>query len=765
MRLALVATFPPRRCGLASYTSDLGAALGRVVPQWRLEVCAVDRDGLSYPDGTIRIRQDEIRDYARAADTIAARGVDLVLIQHEFGIFGGPAGGHVVALTERLAEHGIPYAVTLHTVLPEYTPVQAAALGPLCGGAALVTVFTDTARRMIIEAGLADADRVVVVPHGAPEVLRATVDSAALGKEVTAAIEAGHGRMTLSTFGLIGPGKGLEVMLRALPRVVARHPQVRYLIAGATHPEEVRHHGESYRNSLVELAERLGVGGHVEFVDAFLTEAELAALLAATDIYVTPYRSPEQICSGALTFAVAAGRPVVATRYRYAVDLLTPAPGQDAPGLIVECDDDVALAEAIGQLLDDPQLRARAQRSADAIGSRLTWPAVAARLADSLEAVARTGRSRPETPVRLDHLARLVDPGGIIQFAQGDEPDRGTGTCVDDVARLGIVAAGLASQTNLAHRWLDLTVDFLRDAVGDDGLRNMRDLDGTWLDEPHLGDHVGRAIWALGVISASPVAQAASAGQLLQQMLRFVPQLTMPRSLAYAMLGLARAVGRTGEHRAVLSAAAARLDAMGTTSPTWDWYEDELTYDNARLPQSLLAAGTALGDRALTARALARLEWYLGQVGLTGPNAMLRCVGNHWRRAGEPVAADEGDEQPLDAAAVVEALVEAWQATRTPRYARLAHRARAWFHGLNRAGVPLFDATSGGCHDGLKADGVNPNMGAESTLAYYQASLALTRAGLVRSARTRSGDTVAGSTHSRPTGRSVRRTPTASTAS
>ncbi|MBX6748148.1 MAG: glycosyltransferase [Micromonosporaceae bacterium] len=745
LHLVVVSTFPPRRCGLASYTSDLSSALRRVVPHWQVDVCAIDRDGLAYPDEIIRIRQDEPRDYIRAADAIAGRGADLVLIQHEFGIFGGPGGAYVLGLADRLGEHGIPYAVTLHTVLAEYTPEQSAALRPLCTNAALVTVFTETARRMVIDAALTPASRVVMVPHGAPEVLRAAVDPAHLRPDVAAAIEAGRDTTTLSTFGLIGPGKGLEVMLRALPRIVDRHPQVRYLIAGATHPEEVRLHGERYRRSLVDLAEQLGVGAHVEFLDAFLTETELAALLAATDIYVTPYRGPEQICSGALTFAVAAGRPVVSTAYRYACDLLSAAPGQDAPGLIVECDNDAALADAVVALLDDPERRRRAQQAADALGRQLTWPAVAARLAEILETT-KVGRgTRAEPAVRLDHLARLVDPGGIIQFAHGDVPDRASGSCVDDVARLGIVTAGIVTaglvpQAERAHRWLDLTVDFLRDAVGPGGLRNMRDLDGTWRDEPHLGDHVGRAIWGLGVISASAAPQAARAGQLLRELLVFVPALTTPRSLAYALLGLARVARPSREHRDVLAEAARRLDAMRATAPGWNWYEDELTYDNARLPQSLIAAGAALGDHAMVRRAVARLDWYLGQVGLTGPHPVLRCVGNHWRRSGEPVLADEGDEQPLDAAAVVEALAEAWLVTRTPRYARLAHRSRAWFHGLNRAGRALYDPASGGCHDGLKAHDVNPNMGAESTLAFHQAHLALVRAGLVRAPRTRSSD-------------------------
>ena len=430
---------------------------------------------------------------------------------------------------------------------------------------------------------------------------------------------------------------------------------------------------------------------------------------------------------------------MVSTAYRYAEDLLAPHDGQ-APGVVVPCDDPGALAGAIAGLLDDRDALDGARKAADALGATLTWPAVAACTVEALLPVLPDGPA-----LRLDHLAHLTDEGGIVQFASGGEPDRGSGYCVDDVARLAIVAAGLlacGAADAPARAWLDNSVRFLAEAVGPagTGIRNMRAADGTWLDEPHLGDHLGRALWGLGVLAGGRdrvlAGARAEAADLLCRLLAAVPGLTFPRSAAYAALGLSRAPGP--EARAALRIVAGRLDAAARTgTPDWCWFEEELTYDNARLPQALIAAGRALGDPGMVRRGLATLDWYAGQVGLSGPRPVLRNVGNLWRQSGTSPgdAAYEGDEQPLDAAATVEALVEAWLCTREDRYARQARQARqahAWFHGANRAGASLYDRRSGGGHDGLYADGVNPNMGAESTLAYYQSLLALAGAGLVR---------------------------------
>ncbi|HEY8473800.1 MAG TPA: glycosyltransferase [Natronosporangium sp.] len=389
-------------------------------PAWRIGVCALDRDGLPYgPDVVGVIRQDEPADYREAARKLAADGTDLVSIQHEYGIFGGPDGDYVLEFADELVKLGLPYVVTLHTVLSKPAPGQAEVLSQLCRHAVRVTVFTETARRIAGQAGYADPDRLVVIPHGVPVSLREPVEPDQVGPELRAALSAVAGHTVLSTFGLLRPGKGLETAIAALPQVVAKHPDVRYVIAGATHPEIARVSGEEYRTQLIDQARALGVGDQVLFVDAFLTEPELAVLLARTNIYLTPYKLEQQTCSGALTFALAAGCPVVSTEYKYAVDLVTPPDGP-ARGTLVPFDDPTAFATAINDLLDDPVRLANVREAAGKLGAELTWPAVGARFAAVFAGAVPAGRARSSMRMRPARLSELVEGSQGTQTAGGE---------------------------------------------------------------------------------------------------------------------------------------------------------------------------------------------------------------------------------------------------------------------------------------------------------------------------------------------------------
>jgi glycosyltransferase involved in cell wall biosynthesis len=420
MRLVVLSTYPPRRCGIATFTADLRSALRTSSPGWRVDVCAVDRDGLAYgPEVVEVVDQDDRDDYRRAARAVVATGADLVVIQHEYGIFGGPDGSHVLDFVDELAALGMPYAVTLHTVLPAPTPGQAGVLAGVCRDAARVSVFTETARHVATRAGLVEPEQLAVVPHGVPVRLGDPAVQAEVGPEVGEALAALDGARVLSTFGLLRPGKGLETVLSALPAVMERHPDVRYVAAGATHPEVVRARGEEYRRSLIALARDLGIMEHVRFVDTFLTEAEVAALLARTDLYLTPYRSPDQSCSGPLTFALAAGCPVVSTSYRYAIDLVTP-PDAPARGVLVPFDDPAAFAAAINELLDDPERLAEVRESARKLGTELTWPAVGARFASVFADAAPPSRIRSAVRLRPALLSELVEGSQATRSAGGE---------------------------------------------------------------------------------------------------------------------------------------------------------------------------------------------------------------------------------------------------------------------------------------------------------------------------------------------------------
>ncbi|HET8659870.1 MAG TPA: glycosyltransferase [Micromonosporaceae bacterium] len=385
-RLAMVSTYSPRRCGIATFSEDLRTALGEVAPDLAVSICAVERDALAHPDEVETvIRTDSPDDYRIAARRMAALGVDAVLIQHEYGIFGGDDGEYVLILAGELRRLGVPYLVTLHTVLSRPSAGQAATLRALCEGAQTVTVFSPTAVRLLERNDLVPADRVVVVPHGAPEILYSpprSVRSAALA----AVLAEARRRPLVSTFGLIGPGKGIEAAIDALAAVARRHPDVLYVVAGATHPEQVRQHGERYRHSLLERVTELGLEENIRFVDDFLTEADLAALLGRTAVYLTPYPNREQISSGTLTFAVAAGCAIVSTDYHYARDLVSAE-----MGAVVPVEDPYAIATALNRLFGDGTLLSRARAASSRLGERLSWPAVAGRVLSHVTPLAPAG--------------------------------------------------------------------------------------------------------------------------------------------------------------------------------------------------------------------------------------------------------------------------------------------------------------------------------------------------------------------------------------
>jgi glycosyltransferase involved in cell wall biosynthesis len=730
MRVAILSTYSPTQCGIATFSADLYGSL-RAVPGVDVAVLALtDGPARVYPPPVVSTVASDVRtDYRRAAELVARLGVDVVMIQHEFGIYGGPDGDYVLDFIGALT---VPYVVTLHTVSSELGANQEWILRELCRKAASVMVFTDTAKSILLSRGTAQDDRVQVVPHGAPPEICELATALPRSEDCE--------RFVLSSFGLISPGKGIEMTLDAIARVVEQHPEVLFVIAGQTHPTIARRDGEVYRNDLQERVQRLGLAEHVRFEDRFLSVPELARLLASTDLFITAYKEREQIVSGALTFAIAAGCPVISTPYRYAEDLL-----KSGAGLLVPFGDAVAMADAITTMIENPDRLEAARTEAQRIGSALSWPAVAEMTSTVLRDAAATmtapGAMRPVAmksldayglpPLRLDQLRTLVDDVGIIQHANGAVPNRYTGYCVDDVARLIQVSVQLADLVNDPY-WLAVTVRglaFLDHAVEPDepGMRNFMSYDRQWLDEPHHGDHVGRAMWALGdLLAAEPPPAIAVPTTVLMERIAdgyagFEPT---PRNAMYTLLGLARVpegnfiVGR----EQLIDELAAGLVALHTehSRPEWDWFEPRITYDNARMSQSLIVAGQRLGNQHYLDVGLRTLEWFGNECCLDGP--IVHLPGNQGRNFGEPHRG-HGDEQPLDAAALVEAEIDALRATGRPEHGQRALKALSWFFGANRLGIAVYDATNGGCCDGLKELDTNPNQGAESTLTYHMARL------------------------------------------
>lgn len=359
MHVAILGTYPPTRCGIATFTADVERSLRELGT--KVTVIGVDPDDVA--EGPFVHRFDP-SSYAKAANWANNSDVDVVLVQHEFGVYGGPDGEMLLRFTGALR---VPYVVTFHTVLSPFQPNQSLVMEALCASAAAVTVFTPTARNMLVEQEICPATLIQIVPHGAPIELYEPVDEIAarmsFGLPSTGPI--------VSTFGLLSAGKGIEVAIRALAKVVIDDPDTRYVIAGRTHPEVVRRDGERYRDSLVQLVSELGLEESVVFLDRFLSVEDLARLLAITDVFCTPYHGAGQIVSGALTFALAAGCPVVSTPYRYASDVLA-----DGAGLLVEFNDCDGMAAVISTLVEDGPTRTAALAAAQRYASGASWPAV-----------------------------------------------------------------------------------------------------------------------------------------------------------------------------------------------------------------------------------------------------------------------------------------------------------------------------------------------------------------------------------------------------
>jgi glycosyltransferase involved in cell wall biosynthesis len=758
VRSAILSTFPPRPCGIGVFSFDLRAAL--------IEVPGVDDVGLivvvdepSSPqrsDVLATVSQSVRGDYVRAARLLGRLDVDVVLLQHEYGIFGGPEGEYVLSFAQGLSQ---PLVVTLHTLVSKPAPHQHEVLVGLCREAERVIVMTKTARRLLIDLHACPEDKIRIVPHGAPALLGQRRAEHAAGRQPVYVSLGGNGyegmrsRFLLSTFGLLSAGKGVELALEAMPSIVERHPEVLYVIAGRTHPQVARREGEKYRLQLERLVVDLDLEDHIAFDDRFLSIDELADLLTATDVFVTPYRNREQIASGALTFALAAGCAAVSTPYWYAEDVLA-----SGAGCIVPFADPQALADTVCDYIEQPELLATARREAESIGRELRWSAVAGATAEVLREAAAVAPLRTPIPsvdlrlaqARTDHLHTLVDDVGIVQHAHGVIPNRESGYCVDDVARLAVVALEL-ERRDADERWTTVlyrALAFLHSAAAQrgEGMCNFMSYERHWLDTPYVGDHVGRSIWALGeVLSTAWVPGVVGpAGRLLTLLVTSLNGDLSLRTAAYAILGIARLDPDRIEPdaRLLLAQLVDQLDAAYTleASGHWQWFEDDLRYDNARLPHALIVGGEALGREVTVSAGLESLRWLGDQCGLA--DGMLRLPGHRGRHRDEQ-APGAGDEQPLDASALVEAELAAFAVTGDPEYGARAQTAFDWFLGRNRLNRPLYDFATGGCSDGLGEEDINANEGAESTLAFHRAQLSLDTAGLPVVARHRAARTLA----------------------
>ncbi len=734
--------YDPRRCGIATFTHDLCEAVATALPTSLCYAGAVnDRpEGYAYPPRVrFEIAEKDSDSYRRAADFLNFDNADVLCVQHEFGIYGGSAGSHLLAL---LKEVRMPVVTTLHTILRDPNSAQREVMDELVRRSDRLVVMASKGAQILSEVYGVPSAKIDTIQHGIPDIPFA--DS-----EVSKAQFGVEGRPVLLTFGLLGPGKGIEHAIEAMPEIVKRHPGVVYLILGATHPHLVAREGESYRLGLERLAADRGVKDNVIFYDRFVSLEDLTEFISATDIYVTPYLNEAQITSGTLAYVFGAGKAVVSTPYWHAQELL----GQDR-GILVPFRDSKAIAQGVCAFLDDPVRMERTRREAYGLGRDMIWSSVADRYLESFQraradrrTLSRTAfagwtlASRPYVlpPLRLDHVVRMSDRTGIFQHARFNVPCFQEGYCTDDNARAFILCNLLDELgENPPSQDLDLLATsylaFLSAAENPDSgrFRNFMGYDRKWLEEHGSEDSHGRALWALGVGARRTRNEGHRnlCEQLFDRALPALDSFTSPRAWAFCLLGLheyLREFPRKEQAVGFRASLTNRLVELwkNSSDPEWPWFESSATYDNARLCQALILSGKAMPESGASEIALASLRWLASLQ--TTQAGHFRPIGSNGFCVRGGARADF-DQQPVEAQAMVSACLTAFSVTKDASWSSQAKLAFEWFLGRNDLGVPLYDSKSGGCGDGLHVDRVSENQGAESTLAFHLALAEMKRA-------------------------------------
>lgn len=720
-KIALIGTYSPRQCGLATFTTDVHQQLVEHQPDLMIDVYALDdaNSGLAYGgDVTATIAQQDPASYAATAERINRSGAAAVWVQHEFGIFGGPDGEMICDFVDRIAA---PLIFTFHTVLAAPSERQRRIMEHLLNRASRIMVMSDQGRQTLISAYNTRTDLIRIIPHGAPD--------RPFGREKEFKERLGLGdRPVMMTFGLLSPGKGLEHVIAALPRIAAAHPDLLYRIVGVTHPNLVAREGEAYRQRLQALADDLGVGEQIAWENRFLDTEELLDQLEACDIYITPYTNLQQSTSGTLSYAVALGKAIVSTPYVHARELLA-----DHAGILVEPESPDAIAEAVVALLNDPLHLAATKRSAYEKGRSTIWSEFAQASVDLIASAVRTP-SATVNPTVLPGLAALFDMSdstGMFQHSIGIVPDRNHGYCIDDNAR-ALILMSLADGIHQADRRArSITyASFIQHAWNPDlrRFRNFMRFDRTWCEDAGSEDSNGRGLWSLGHTvenSQDPDLRQWALGWF-NETAPALCDMGSPRAVAFTMLAAAAILRSVGSHpvaEGILDRGGSLLQRLvdAARRPDWAWFEAVLGYDNPRLSQALIEAGQVRGREDWVLLGIETLDWIARRQ--TAAAGHFRPVGSE--SFGRPHGQLPFDQQALESQAAIEAARAAFAATRNRRWMDHANAAYAWFFGRNDRGLALADLATGRCRDGITPRGLNENSGAESILAFQLSFYAL----------------------------------------
>ena len=728
-RIAFIGNSLPRRCGIATFTTHLQQAVAASRADLETTIVAMTDHGQAYDyPATVgfQINDDRPEDYIRAAEFLNNGRYEVVCLQHEFGIFGGDAGSHILALLSRLT---MPVVTTLHTVLAEPTKTQREVIVRIVDASSKVVVMAEKGRELLRTVYQVADEKIEIIAHGIPEFAFVEPDEAKARRGFS-------NRAVILTFGLLSHNKGIEVMIDAMPAILKSRPDAVYVVLGATHPNLIRDQGEAYRDSLMARVDKLGVEKHVVFLDQFVDQATLLDFISMCDVYVTPYLNESQMTSGTLAYSFGLGKAVVSTPYWHARELLA-----DGRGILVPFGDAGAIGNEIAKLLTNEVLRQAMRKRAYSSSRSMIWERTAERYVSAFENAGRRHRlktiarsdtstllrdSRAPPEMRVDHFLSMCDDTGLFQHAVHCVPDRAHGYCVDDNARALLLACALNSpgEQRLPEVLTARFAAFVQHAWNPDAkrFRNFMGFNRCWLEDKGSEDSHGRTLWALGVCAltdANP-SRRTWAASLFAEAVVIVESFRSPRAWAFVLLGLdAYCAAITSDIRAanLRLRLADRLIAIFDMVETkdWVWFEEGLAYDNARLPQSLILTGLATKTPVYLEVGLKSLRWLVKQQ--TSASGQFRPVGTEGfgQRRRPPQAFDQ---QPLEAAATIAACLAAWRADHDTEWKGEAARVFAWFLGSNDLSISLVDLETGSCRDGLHPDRANENRGGESVVSY-----------------------------------------------
>ena len=742
-RIAFVGNYLPRQCGIATFTTDLCTALAAEYGSERLFAIPVNDPDSSYdyPEQVrLELEQEDLGSYERAAEFLNFNGNDLVSLQHEYGIYGGIAGSHILTLLRKLK---MPVVTTLHTVLRDPNPDQSAVLEEIARLSDRLIVMSEQASQFLRDVYSVPSEKIDIVPHGVPDFqfMDPNYFKDRFGVE---------GKSVLLTFGLLSPNKGIENVIRAMPAILARHPNVVYIVSGVTHPQIRRRDGERYREELQALAEELGVASNLILVNRFVSAEELVEHVGAADIYITPYRQEAQIVSGTLAIALGAGKAIISTPYWHAKELLA-----DKRGVLVPFENPDAIAEAVLHLLDNEGER-HAMRKRAYLHSRETiWPKTARKYMASFQRARFERTLQPKAAqkddvaadapnllpaLNSDHMLSLTDDTGILQHAIFSVPNSSECYTTDDNARALIVSTLLDESaairdgreySSLSHRYLAFL--WLAFNANSGRFRNFLGYDRRWLEEIGSDDSHGRALWSLGTVlgHSRDAGLRGAAGRLFEAAVPATLTFTSPRAWAFCILGMqAYLDGFPGDRaiQVVRNTLANRLLDIyeRSHSTTWRWFEKSLSYSNARLSQALILAGWRSNNQRMIEAGMDSLKWLVAEQHRDDKEIFVPIGSNGFFIEGCEKA--RFDQQPVEACSTVSACLEVYRLTEEGLWFEEAQRVFRWFLGKNDLQVPLYDATTGGCKDGLHPDRINENQGAESTLSFLMALLEMQEA-------------------------------------